>query len=144
MTDTNTIQSDALTALHAGAEALHADLVFKLNAAGENVDHNGPEALTVAVAKLAGNTGSNIPGSSVPNYADHALATYQTGMAALLIAFARAHLPAKFQPAAEQAVLAVADVLAGGPANNAQALEHGVEAVVDVAQETFQKPGAQA
>jgi len=138
MTDTNDIKPDALADLHAGAEVELNVLTTKLAAAGAEVNRGASEQAAIAAAQAQGNNGG------VPNYADHALAAYQTGMAALLIAFARAHLPAKFQPAAEQAVLAVDDVLAGGPANNAQAVEHGVEAVVDAAQEAFQKPEAQA
>ena len=120
------VKPDALLALHGSAEALHANLVGALTDAGHALPEDPKPTETVAVAIGAGAATSTSP----PNYADHALAAYQTGLATAMLAFARAHMPAKFQPAAELAARAVDEVLDTDPTNDAQAYKDGVQAVV--------------
>lgn len=137
--DTTDVKPDTLLALHGSAEALHANLVKSLNAAeGVAIDPEQPADFVVGVAQQLGNTGTGY----APNYADHALAAYQTGLATAMLAFARAHLPAKFQPAAELAALAVDEALDNDPTNNAEAYQHGVQAVVAAGEALLHKGGA--
>lgn len=126
---------DALLALHGSAEALHANLVGALTDAGHVLDADPKPYDTVAVALDAGTAAPGVP----PNYADHALAAYQTGLATAMLAFARAHLPVKFQPAAELAARAVDEALDNDPTNDAQAYKDGVQAVVSAGEALLHK-----
>lgn len=141
MTDTTIeVKPDALLALQGSAEALHANLVGALTDAGHVLPEDPKPAETVAVAIDAGAATSTAP----PNYADHALAVYQTGMATAMMAFARAHLPAKFQPAAELAARALDEALDTDPTNDAQAYKDGVQAVVSAGEAILHKAAPDA
>lgn len=112
----DSLKQDALAVLHATANALHAQLANTLSQAGHPVteDDHVDTLVQSAQAAATGAAGAPQASTTAPNYADHALATFNQSMTAALIQFAQQHLPAKFQGVAADAVQAASNVLADG------------------------------
>lgn len=111
-TNSATGANPALVELHSTVEALHTDLATNLAAAGIPASAEEDSASLVAKASAASNL--RTPAAVVsapPNFADHALAAFEHGVALALAAFARLHLPAKFLPAATAAIALGQDFL---------------------------------
>lgn len=93
-----TIKQDAVAFLHTTANALKAQFAMNLAQAGHAVTADDHVSALVSTAVSASAATNKPAGAGVaPNYADHALATFQTSMTAAMLQFAAAHLPAKFQ-----------------------------------------------
>lgn len=112
----DSLKQDALAVLHATANALHAQLANTLSQAGHPVSEADHVDTLVQTAQQSatGAAGAPVASTQAPNYADHALATFNQSMTAALIQFAQQHLPAKFQGVASDAVQTVSDVLDDG------------------------------
>lgn len=107
------VKPQALVDLHTTVEALHADLATKLASAGVPASAEESSDALVAKAVEASNLRTAAAlASTPPNFADHALAAFENGLAAALAMFARLHLPAKFLPAATAAIALGQDFLA--------------------------------
>lgn len=106
------LKQDALSVLHATANALHAQLANTLAQAGHAVSEDDHVDTLVASARAAATGAASAPAASrtAPNYADAALATFTHSMTAALIQFAQQHLPAKFQGVAAEAAPVVEQV----------------------------------
>lgn len=137
---TDDIKADALGTLESTFNQLHADLAHKLDAAG--VPASVDEHTDTLIAKAL-DAGAALPAGWVqtvaPNSADHALATFKTQMAAAMIKFAEAHLPAKYFPAVELAGTALDEALDGDTSNDSQIAGHAIEAVEAAGAAAFAK-----
>lgn len=122
---TDDTKADALGTLESTFNQLHADLAHKLDAAGVPASVDEHTDTLIAKALDAGAATA----TAAPNSADHALATFKTQMAAAMIKFAEAHLPAKYFPAVELAGTALDEALDGDTSNDSQIAGHAIEAV---------------
>ena len=106
------LKQNALNVLHATVNSLHAQFAASLAQAGHDVNADTHVNDLVATAVNASSaTGKPAGANATPNYADAALGTFSTSMTQAMLAFAQAHLPAKFQPATEQAAQTASDVV---------------------------------
>lgn len=101
----DSLKQSALDVLHATVNALHAQFAASLAQAGHPVT---PDDHTDTLVQSAANASAK-PGSA-PTYADHALATFTTGVTQAMLQFAQQHMPAKFQAATADAVTAATSV----------------------------------
>lgn len=120
----DTLKQDALAIFQATANALHAQLANTLSQAGHPVTEADHVDTLVQTAVNASTGAANAAQAvtTAPNYADAALATFSTAMTSAAVQFAQAHLPAKFQGVAADAVGAVSNVVAGGTPSVATAV----------------------
>lgn len=102
----DSIKQSALELLHATTNALHAQFANSLAQAGLNVSESDHVDTLMSTAQAA----SSASATSAPNYADHAVATFTTGMTSAMLNFAQHFLPAQFQGAAASAATAAASV----------------------------------
>jgi hypothetical protein len=140
----DSIKQDALAALHATVNALHATFANSLAQAGHNVSPDDHVDTLMQTAVAASAATGKPAGTAVPNYADHALASFTTSMTGALLAFAQAHLPSKFQGAAAAAAPAIGDAVnaatAGQPVNTGALVDTGLQVAAGVAAAAI--PGA--
>jgi hypothetical protein len=121
----DSLKQDALAVFHATANALHAQLANGLAQAGHSVsedDHVDTLVQTAAAASTNSGAPAAVASTTAPNYADNLLATFVQSMTAASVAFAQAHLPAKFQGVASDAAQAVTSVLADGKVTAGEAV----------------------
>lgn len=126
----DSIKQSALEVLHGTVNALHAQFAASLAQAGHPVTAEAHVDTLVQTAVKAGNGSGN---GVAPNYADHALATFSTSMTAALLQFAQAHLPAKFQGAAEEAASTATAAIEGKHMNLGDIAETALKIGADVA-----------
>lgn len=102
----DSIKQSALDLLHATSNALHAQFANSLAQAGHPVSESDHVDTLMSTAQAAGTASL----TTAPNYADHAVATFTSGMTAAMLNFAQHFLPTKFQGAAAAAAQAAAGV----------------------------------
>ncbi len=110
MAASDIIKAIALATLHATVNDLHARFADNLSQGGVPASADEHADDLVVKSCLAGTASP----TCAPNFADAARANFQNGMAAAMSAFAAAHLPIKFQPAAAAAVQGIRAALEGG------------------------------
>ena len=130
----DSLKQDALTVLHATANALHAQLAHTLSQAGHAVTEDDHVDTLVKTAQAAATGAASAPAASTiaPNYADAALAKFNQSMTVALIQIAQQHLPAKFQGIASEASATVADATAPAAPPIATIVDDGLK-VADAA-----------
>lgn len=128
------LKTDALAALHATANALHAQFARTLAQAGHDVTEDDPVEKLVQCATCAGSqTAAATTGVVAPvplNYADAALATFNQSMTAALIGFAQQHLPQKFAPVTAATIQDVSEALSDGKISKQEATNIAIGAAV--------------
>jgi len=131
----DTLKLDALAVFHATANALHAQFANTLSQAGHPVTEADHVDTLVQTATNAATGAAAAPQASTvaPNYADAALATFTQGLTAAAVQFAQAHLPAKFQGVAADAVSTADAVLSDGKVTTGEAVSAAAGVAASVA-----------
>lgn len=118
-------------------EGLLTQLAAALQLAGHNVsadDH--VDVLRGVALEAAAVTGKTVPPGTAPNYADHALALFDTSIAGVLMEFAKQYLPERFKPLADHVAHVVDTTLEDGKVTVAEVIG-GVISVANKAVDEF-------